>query len=927
MMPWKVWVAGLVAIGVAGWPGAACAAESAPPPPAAREATLPNGLKVYLAEDHRVPLVAISIIYRVGSGDDPPNAPGTAELFSKILPKLGTRHVPYGAGPLIGASGFYRWNVSASFGVDTSTVRLLVPAAALELALWTEADRMGFGAQGLTDPLISAQREVVIRDQPEKAASNRGIEAMMRAGFGPNHPYNRIGLTPRFDQVTLTGLRDRLHRYYNPGNAAVSLVGDFSSDAALAAIGRLFGALPATSAVKLAAPPNPPPVRGAVAPRVEIAWPTAVPGLELGWRTPRYLTHDDILLDVVARYLRHHIALQFGSATERANSTAQQSSMRRESFFRLYARLSPGQTIDALRAEMLRTVQEVADGHVDEAELALAKTMMRRETANDGDALEVRANYLESCASMKGTPDCFADHLATYAGVSARDLSEVTRKYLTRPPASELLISKDESAPKEGRLGSETALAPLDPVVPPPAPAPPDTPDWYRPPRSPAVARFDMPRVWEAALPGGARLMVMPREGGTIIARVSLNWQSATPTPEVRDLLCWLLTDGTRDPGGTLRQQLSDLGATLSSSANEDSLGLQIVSLPEQLDQALGAVREALGREHFDAPDFKKKQALYVKGLQGTATAATLLERWRRRVGYTKTSRYRYAAVGNEARRAAFEAFAQKDLERFWANERHLDRVTVAFVGALRDSEAVRLGTLALPTWRRTPPTSVAAKSSPVPAGVQLVNAETTEAIRVDFRWPVGAIGSDEHVLALGLSWLSADAIEDGLVRHLQASGWKEPGTWYSNVSSQRDSGALVLSFAVPVDSVPAVFKGVAAHVAALEAGRMPWYAIQDARRETLHWVTTQFASPGACNNLLGVHADEALPANAFEDTYLLARRMDRESLTQAAHLLEPSRARVVVYGSVPGLAEALKGTGFGPVTVVSPQAANGKAL
>ena len=34
--------------------------------------TLPNGLRVVLAEDHSAPVVAVDIWYRVGGADDPP---------------------------------------------------------------------------------------------------------------------------------------------------------------------------------------------------------------------------------------------------------------------------------------------------------------------------------------------------------------------------------------------------------------------------------------------------------------------------------------------------------------------------------------------------------------------------------------------------------------------------------------------------------------------------------------------------------------------------------------------------------------------------------------------------------------------------------------------------------------------------------------
>src|ERR1700734_4131371 len=53
--------------------------------------TLPNGLRILLVEDHRVPSVAINVGYRVGGKDDPPGRSGFAHLFEHLMFK-GTKN-------------------------------------------------------------------------------------------------------------------------------------------------------------------------------------------------------------------------------------------------------------------------------------------------------------------------------------------------------------------------------------------------------------------------------------------------------------------------------------------------------------------------------------------------------------------------------------------------------------------------------------------------------------------------------------------------------------------------------------------------------------------------------------------------------------------------------------------------------------------
>ena len=79
----------LLALGVAA--GIACAA---PPSPAGsndvidipfQKFQLANGLTVVVHEDHKAPVVAVSIWYHVGSGDEPAGKTGFAHLFEHLM--------------------------------------------------------------------------------------------------------------------------------------------------------------------------------------------------------------------------------------------------------------------------------------------------------------------------------------------------------------------------------------------------------------------------------------------------------------------------------------------------------------------------------------------------------------------------------------------------------------------------------------------------------------------------------------------------------------------------------------------------------------------------------------------------------------------------------------------------------------------------
>jgi zinc protease len=58
--------------------------------------TLANGLEVILHQDRSVPLVAVELWYKVGSGDEQKGRTGFAHLFEHVM-FMGSENVPVGA--------------------------------------------------------------------------------------------------------------------------------------------------------------------------------------------------------------------------------------------------------------------------------------------------------------------------------------------------------------------------------------------------------------------------------------------------------------------------------------------------------------------------------------------------------------------------------------------------------------------------------------------------------------------------------------------------------------------------------------------------------------------------------------------------------------------------------------------------------------
>src|SRR5437868_1338993 len=148
-------VAGAISLG-------ASAARADEPKIAYQTFTLPNGLKVYVIEDHKAPIAYEVIWFKVGSKDEVAQRTGFAHLFEHLMFK-GSAHLPDGLmDRLLEAGG--GWS-NAFTSSDMTVYQNAANASLLETMLWIDADRLA----GLTDTLDQAkldnQRDVVLNER------------------------------------------------------------------------------------------------------------------------------------------------------------------------------------------------------------------------------------------------------------------------------------------------------------------------------------------------------------------------------------------------------------------------------------------------------------------------------------------------------------------------------------------------------------------------------------------------------------------------------------------------------------------------------------------------------------------------------------------------------------------------------------------
>ncbi|MYH41900.1 MAG: insulinase family protein [Chloroflexi bacterium] len=212
------------------------------------EQRLPNGLRVIVSPDGSAPVVTVALYYNVGFRLEPRGRTGFAHLFehlmfqgSEQMAKLEFIRIVQQTGGLL--NGTTRPDFTNYFET--------LPAHALELALWMEADRMR--GPVITQAELDNQRDVV-KNEIRVNVLNRPyggfpwIDLGARAFSNWANAHNGYGDMQDLDAASLADVEDFFARYYAPANAVLVMVGDVDAPGALALAERHFAEIPSQAA-------------------------------------------------------------------------------------------------------------------------------------------------------------------------------------------------------------------------------------------------------------------------------------------------------------------------------------------------------------------------------------------------------------------------------------------------------------------------------------------------------------------------------------------------------------------------------------------------------------------------------------------------------------------------------------------------------
>jgi zinc protease len=574
--------------------------------------TLPNGLTVLLHQDHKTPVVAVNIVYKVGSKDEKPGRTGFAHLFEHMMFQGSQHHDHDYFLPLehLGA------DLNGTTAEDQTEYYETVPSNALELALWLEADRMGFLLPAMTQAKLDNQRDVVKNERRQSVDNvpyGQAAERLLEALYPSDHPYHHsvIGSMADLSAGRLDDVSAFFRTYYLPNNAILCIAGDFQPERARSLVKKYFG--PLARGPEAVRPKSSVPILAA-AKHVQMTDAVSLPRAELVWPTVPANHPDEPALDVLAAVLgglpkenRLFRALvyerQLAAQVDASHPTQLLSGVFE---VELYARA--GQKLD----ELVR----IADTEIDRLKTEPPTAAEVRKAQNERESglimglqsVTRKASVFSQYMASVGDPLHYRTELDKVFAVTPSDVVRVAKKYLGSARIRfDVLPGPPATRPPETAVDHPKQTATVDL----PATAVHDEFDRSKMPALGPPPVYVPPTFARHKLSNGLELLIVERHGLPIVTLDLIIKSGETLAPKGRDGL-GSIAASMLDEGTTIRTalqlagELAEVGAALGADAGLESASVSLTTLTRHVDHALDLYADVILHSSFPEKELNR---------------------------------------------------------------------------------------------------------------------------------------------------------------------------------------------------------------------------------------------------------------------------------------------------------------------------------
>lgn len=404
---------------------------------------LDNGLRVVIHEDYSTPVVAINMLYDVGSRDDRQDRTGCAHLFEHLM-FSGSKNAPSYDDPIQFAGG----ESNAFTNTDVTNFFCVLPESNFELGLFLESDRMQ--NLRLTKKAVEVEKHVVIEEFKETCLSEPygDVWHLMSALAYQQHPYKWpvIGLDmEHIAGTSIEEVRQFYRNYYRPDNAVCVIAGPIKADDAIRRVEKYFGSIKGKgNPGKQFSKENTQTAKRMLEHQSDVPVDAVFMAFHMGARLDAGYYEADLLSDVLASGHASRMHNKLVKELQCASSAdAYITGTVDPGLFVLEAKCADGFEPAQLEKEIWGLLAEIQDGEVGERELARHIHKSENSIAFSNMSVLNKAMNL-AYFELIGDTELINSEQEMYERISSADLQKTAKQMFTEENCSVLYYRRKE---------------------------------------------------------------------------------------------------------------------------------------------------------------------------------------------------------------------------------------------------------------------------------------------------------------------------------------------------------------------------------------------------------------------------------------------------------------------------------------------------
>jgi zinc protease len=598
---------------------------------------LENGLDVILHQDHSDPIVALAVLYHVGSNREKAGRTGFAHLFEHML---------FQQSENVGEDQFFKivqdagGTLNGGTSNDYTVYYEIVPKSALETIMWLESDRMGFFKNTITESAFANQQDVVVNEKRQRVDNNpygHTNYVIHKAIFPEGHPYNWqvIGEMEDLKNATVEDVKNFYDNFYGPNNATLVLAGDFETEEANALIKKYFGEIKKGKEV------SPLEVQNVTLSETKKLYHederANMAQLTMTWPTSEQYSDDAYALNFLASILSdgkkapmYKLLVKEKELTTRVFSYNR--AMELAGMFRISITANPGKSLDEIEKAVLESFEMLEQDSITETDVERVRASLETNFYSGLQSVLNKTFQLAMYNVLAEDPGYIEKHIERIKAVSIDDIWRVYNKYIKDKPyvvtsfvpkgQLDMMVEGSEKANvvvEEIKEEAQT-MAQVDDADKEIAKTP-SAFDRSIEPEQGTPPGLNLPEVWTATLDNGLRVYGIENSELPIIEiALAIDGGHTLDKPEkngVANLMTDIMMEGTANKTPEeLEEEIDLLGSRLSMSTRTTYINFTASTLSRNFQKTVDLMEEMLLEPRWDEEEFDRIKTKTINDLK-----------------------------------------------------------------------------------------------------------------------------------------------------------------------------------------------------------------------------------------------------------------------------------------------------------------------